>query len=148
MQVDFYHLTVRPLDRVLPRIAERVVAGGGRLLIVSGDAEQRDALDRALWTYAPESFLPHAQAGAGDDAAQPVLIAADANGAAGNAARHIAIADAVWRDEALDFDRAFHFFDDSRIAEARLAWRALADRDGVERRYWKQTESGGWEQSA
>ncbi|MES2095529.1 MAG: DNA polymerase III subunit chi, partial [Pseudomonadota bacterium] len=30
MQVDFYHLTTTPLDRVLPRIAERVVGGGGR----------------------------------------------------------------------------------------------------------------------
>ncbi len=28
MQVDFYHLTMAPLDRVLPRIAERVVSGG------------------------------------------------------------------------------------------------------------------------
>ena len=146
MQVDFYHLTVRPLDRVLPRIAERVVASGERLLIVSADALQCEALDRALWTYSAESFLPHAQAGAGDDAAQPVLIAGDIIPA--NAARHIALADAQWRDEALAFDRAFHFFDQDRIAEARAAWKALADRDGVERRYWKQTESGGWEQAA
>ncbi len=27
------------------------------------------------------------------------------------------------------FDRAFHFFDGDRIGEARLAWKALADRD-------------------
>ena len=46
MQVDFYHLTMAPLDRLLPVIADRVMAGGGRLLIVSGDADQRAALDR------------------------------------------------------------------------------------------------------
>ena len=34
MQVDFYHLSI-PLDRVLPRIAERVVATGGRLVVVA-----------------------------------------------------------------------------------------------------------------
>lgn len=145
MQVDFYHLTERPLERVLPRIAERVVAGGGRLLIVAAGEAQRAALDRLLWTYATDSFLPHAQAGAGDDAAQPVLIAEQPHAA--NAARNIALADGAWRDEALGFDRAFHFFDDEQIVAARAAWRALADRPDVERRYWKQTEKG-WEQAA
>ena len=63
MQVDFYHLTVTPLERALPSIAQRVVAGGGRLLIVSGDEAQRGAIDRLLWTYSPESFLPHGLGG-------------------------------------------------------------------------------------
>ena len=50
MQVDFYHLTAQPLDRVLPRIAERVVETGGRLLIVAESGDPRTALDRLLWT--------------------------------------------------------------------------------------------------
>lgn len=147
MQVDFYHLTLQPLDRVLPRIAERVVGGGGRLLVVADSGDQRVALDRLLWTYAPESFLPHAQA-VGDDSdnAQPILISGEATPA--NAARNIALADGVWREDALKFDRAFHFFDDERIVEARAAWRALGDRDGVDRRYWKQNDEGRWEQAA
>lgn len=146
MQVDFYHLTVTPLERALPSIAQRVVAGGGRLLIVSGDEAQRGEIDRLLWGYAPESFLPHGQAGGDDDASQPVLIAADA--AATNQATNVALIDGQWRDAALDFDRAFHFFDADRIQDARTAWKALADRDGVERRYWKQDDAGKWEQAA
>lgn len=144
MQVDFYHLTRQPLEQILPRLAERVVAGGGRLLIVSSDAPQRAALDRLLWDYAADSFLPHAQTGAGDDAAQPVLIAPEP--VAGNAARNILIADAQWRDAALEFDRAFHLFDESCIDAARAAWKGLAGRDAVERRYWKQG-ARGWEQA-
>jgi DNA polymerase-3 subunit chi len=146
MQVDFYHLTVTPLERALPSIAQRVVAGGGRLLIVSGDDAQRVAVDRLLWSYSPESFLPHGQAGGDDDASQPVLIAPDVVPA--NQATNIALIDGEWRDTALGFDRAFHFFDADRIQEARMAWKALADRDGVERRYWKQDDSGKWEQAA
>jgi DNA polymerase-3 subunit chi len=145
VQVDFYHLTVQPLDRVLPRIAERVVESGGRLLVVAESEEQRTAIDRLLWTYTPESFLPHALAGE-DSATQPILIAADP--APTNSARNIALADGLWRDEALTFDRAFHFFDEDRIAEARVAWKALSDRDGIERRYWKQNDAGRWEQAA
>lgn len=146
MQVDFYHLTARPIEAVLPRIAERVVEGGGRLLVVAADAAQRDALDRTLWSYAADSFLPHAQVGAGDESDQPVLIAPDPVSL--NAARNIALVDGLWREEATGFDRAFHFFDDEAIEAARAAWRSLADRDGVERRYWKQDESGRWSRVA
>ncbi len=145
MKVDFYHLTRSPLDRVLPRIAARLHGDGERLLLVSDDADQRRDLDMLLWTYAPDSFLPHAQAGAGDDSRQAVLIAADVTPA--NAARNIAIVDGQWRDAALTFDRAFHFFGEDHIAAARSAWKALAERDGVERRYWRQGDNG-WEQAA
>lgn len=146
MQVDFYHLTAMPLERALPQIASKVVGGGGRLLIVAADEGQRQALDRLLWTFAAESFLPHGQIGGVDDARQPILIAPEVNAA--NGARHVALVDGEWRDDALDFDRAFHFFDEERIREARAAWKALAGRDGVERRYWKQNEAGRWEQAA
>lgn len=145
MQVDFYHLTLRPLDRALPQIAEKALAGGARLLVVSGDEGQRAALDRALWTYSPGSFLPHGCAGDGGEAIQPVLIAGDV--APANGARMVAIVDGTWRDEALTFDRAFHLFDEDQVVAARTAWKSLADRDGVERRYWRQTERG-WEQAA
>ena len=146
MQVDFYHLTVMPLSRALPQVAARVVADGGRLLVVAEGSEQRGEIDRLLWTYAPDSFLPHTQIGAGDDRIQPILIAPDIDAA--NGARFVALVDGRWRDDALDFDRAFHFFDDDAIREARLAWKSLADRDSVQRRYWKQGDHGRWEQAA
>ncbi|WP_375426811.1 DNA polymerase III subunit chi [uncultured Sphingomonas sp.] len=146
MQVDFYHLTAQPLDRVLPRIAEKVLAGGGRLLVVDPDEGRRERLDRLLWEHSRESFLPHAVAGAGDDAAQPVLIAPDLT--AGNAARNVALVDGRWRDEALGFDRAFLFFDEERVGDARIAWKELAATEEVQRRYWKQNEAGRWQQAA
>lgn len=146
MQVDFYHLVASPLERVLPKIAERVIAGGGRLVVVADGDAQRAGLDRLLWTYAADSFLPHAQAGGEGDADQPVLIAADVD--ATNGARNVALVDGVWRDAALAFDRAFHFFDGETVAAARVAWKSLAGRDGVERRYWKQDDDGRWTQAA
>lgn len=146
MQVDFYHLTRAPLERVLPQVTEKVLAGGGRLLVISDDGDQRARLDQLLWSYAPESFLAHAPAGGENDALQPVLIGSAVE--APNGARNVALTDGIWREEALGFDRAFHFFDEDRIVEARAAWRALTDREGVERRYWKQNDAGRWEQVA
>ena len=146
MKVDFYHLTLHPIERVLPRLAERVLADGGRLLIVSGEEVQRNALDKLLWSYSPDSFLPHAQVGSERDADQPLLIGSDPQAA--NAARNILIADGVWRNEALAFDRAFHLFDEISITAARTAWRGLGDKPDIERRYWKQDEAGRWQQAA
>ena len=141
MQVDFYQLGRDPLVSVLASIATRVLAGEGRLLVVTGDEEQAKAIDEGLWTASVESFLPHGLMGAD----QPILIAATADPA--NAARNVAIADGVWREEVLGFNRAFHFFDDSSIEAARTAWRSLKGREGVEPRYWRQ-EDGRWRQVA
>jgi DNA polymerase-3 subunit chi len=141
VRVDFYHLTALPLDRVLPRIAERLVTDGERLLIVADDGAMLDRIDELLWTYAADSFLPHGRTGAG----QPVLLAGDCDAA--NGARNVALIDGRWRDEALGFKRAFHLFDEATVGPAREAWRSLAGREGVERRYWKQDEAGRWAQA-
>ena len=142
MQVDFYHLAATPLDRVLPRIAERLLADGARLLIVAEEEAFLARLDRQLWDYAPTSFLPHGREGGADDTAQPVLLSQTM--VAANGARNVALADGVWRDAALGFDRAFYLFDESRIGEARTQWRALAGKDDVTRKFWKQDEAGKW----
>ena len=64
-----------------------------------------------------------------------------------NVARNILIADGEWRDAALAYDRTFLLFDSASLEAARLAWKLLAGRDGVERRYWAQID-GKWKQQA
>ena len=59
--------------------------------------------------------------------------------------RFVALADGEWRDEALGFDRIFYLFPPSHTDNARTAWRALATREDVECRYWKQ-DGGKWVQ--
>src|SRR3546814_13352057 len=122
------------MGRVVPVLAERVVMRGGRLLIVAGE-DRLVPLDRLLWTFKAESFLPHACAGGDADADQPILLAAAP--AAANGARNILLVDGVWREEALAFDRAFHLFDEERIRAARLPGKALATQHGIDRRSWK-----------
>jgi DNA polymerase-3 subunit chi len=98
-----------------------------------------------LWDQGATSFLPHGLAGGADDARQPILLSTSED--APNLARNILIADGQWRDAALNFDRAFHLFDAATLEEARLAWKLLSGREGVERRYWRQ-EAGRWTQAA
>ncbi len=142
MQVDFYQLTRDPAEKVLPPIAQRVLDSGGRLLVV-GESAQLDIISAALWGHKPDSFLAHTKAGDADDSLQPILLSGEP--VAANLAKFIVLADGVWRDEALDFDRAFYLFPPSHTDNARAAWRAIAETENVERRYWKQG-GGKWVQ--
>jgi len=141
MQVDFYQLTRDPAEKVLPAIAQRILDNKGRLLIISDDAGQLDAISAALWTARPDSFLAHAKSGEGDDALQPILLSQHTD--APNGAKFVALADGNWRSVTEDFERIFYLFPPEQTDNARSAWRTLGD--GVERRYWKQ-DGGKWVQ--
>ena len=145
MQVDFYQLGGTPAEQVIANLAEKVLAGDGRLLIVASDEAFLTRLDRMLWDNGPTGFLPHGLAGGADDSRQPILLSTSPD--APNLARNMLIADGEWRDAALAYDRSFYLFDADTLDGARLAWKLLAGRDGVERRYWAQVE-GRWKQQA
>ncbi|MCW2390991.1 DNA polymerase-3 subunit chi [Sphingobium sp. B1D7B] len=143
MQVDFYQLSRDPVEATVPAIARRVLDGGGRLLVVSAERDQLDRISEGLWSAGPESYLANDHADAPMPQVQPILLAPSCDAA--NGARHVALADGLWRDEALGFDRVFYFFDDATVGGARLAWKALSRSDDVTTRFWKQ-DGGRWRQ--
>ena len=145
MQVDFYQLGSTSAEQVIASIADKLLAQDSRLLIVAEEEGVLARLDRQLWDQGHTSFLPHGVAGGADDARQPILLATSPD--APNRARNILIADGQWRDAALTYDRAFFLFNAETLDAARLAWKLLAGREGVERRYWAQSE-GKWAQKS
>jgi len=145
LQVDFYQLAETPPEQVIATLAEKVLEGDGRLLIIAEDEAQLARLDRILWDQGSASFLPHGVAGGADDARQPILLSSSPD--APNQARNMLIADGQWREAALTYDRSFYLFDSDTLEGARLAWKLLAGRDGVERRYWAR-EGGRWVKKA
>ncbi|MCW2411985.1 MULTISPECIES: DNA polymerase III subunit chi [unclassified Sphingobium] len=143
MQVDFYQLSRDPVEATVPAIARRVLDGGGRLLVVSAERDQLDRISEGLWSAGPESYLANDHADAPMPQVQPILLAPSCDAA--NGARHVALADGLWRDEALGFERVFYFFDDATVGGARLAWKALSRSEDVTPRFWKQ-DGGRWRQ--
>ncbi|MBA2467036.1 MAG: DNA polymerase III subunit chi [Sphingomonas sp.] len=142
MQVDFYQLGQAPLEQVIASLAEKLLASDSRLLIVAEDETLLARLDRMLWDRGATAFVPHGLAGGADDARQPILLSASPD--APNLARNMLIADGKWREAALGYDRAFFLFDNDALPDARLAWKLLSGREGVERRFWARDESGRW----
>jgi DNA polymerase-3 subunit chi len=145
MQVDFYQLAGSSAEQVIASLAEKILGADGRLLIVAGDEAYLARLDRILWDQGADSFMPHGIAGGTDDARQPILLSTSPD--APNLARNMLIADGEWRDAALTYDRSFYLFDEATLDGARFAWKLLAGREGVERRYWAQ-EDGKWVKKA
>ena len=145
MRVDFYQLGDATAESVVASVGQRLVGEGQRLLVIAEDEALLARLDRLLWDQGEASFLPHGLAGGNDDSAQPILLTAGSD--APNLARNVLIADGKWRDAALNYERAFFLFDGDSVEGARLAWKLLAGRDGVERNYWGH-EDGRWVRKA
>ncbi len=145
MRVDFYQLGASSLESVVAAIAGKLLGDGERLIVVAADEGLLARLDRQLWDQSGTSFLAHGVAGGSDDSRQPVLLSTALD--APNLARNLLIADGEWRDAALGFERAFCLFDAATLVAARLAWKLLTGREGVERHYWAN-EGGRWVEKA
>lgn len=81
-RIDFYSLEPDSSgDRFLLacRLVERIRSEHLRVLIYCPDREQARHLDRLLWTFREDSFLPHGVVGSVDTELTPVLISSDCN---------------------------------------------------------------------
>jgi DNA polymerase-3 subunit chi len=145
VQVDFYQLAGTPAEQVIASLAEKLLDTDERLLIVAEDEAYLAKLDRILWDQGDGSFLPHGLSGGADDARQPILLSTSPD--APNQARNLLIADGTWREAALTYDRSFYLFDDTTLEGARLAWKLLSGREGIQRRYWAR-EGNKWAKKA
>ncbi len=144
-RLGFYLSGEQPVERVLPLIARAAKRAGQRMLVVAGDADLLDRLDKALWEQFPEDYLAHGLADAPHAARQPVLLSAECSAA--NGATLVALADGQWRAEAEQFDRALLFFDESGRAASRQVWRQFDQRDDVTREF-HELDGGKWVQKA
>jgi len=143
-EIGFYHLKTTPLERALPRLLERALAEGHRVVVMAGSDERALALDAVLWSYSDASFLPHGTARDGNAERQPVFLTA--NDENPNAATMLVLVDGARSAHMDGFKRVCDMFDgndEEGVAAARARWRA-ANEAGHALTYWQQTESG-WE---
>lgn len=140
MHAAFYHATGASADALVPPLAARALAAGHRVLVRCSDRARLEALDRALWTFEPASFLPHGLAGGEHDARQPCLLAYDEAPPANGADLLILMEPPLPAD---GFVRVLLVFDEATLAPARAAWKAWAG----PATYWRQGAQG-WEKAA
>lgn len=148
MEILFYHLESTPVDSVLPALLEKSLERGWTAVVEATSRERLEAVDTLLWTYADDSFLPHAiAAGAPEDALQPILLTTGPENP--NAAGVRFFIDRAVPRPGEDYERLVYLFnghDPDAVAEAREAWKRL--REGATVTYWQQDPSGRWVKKA
>ena len=73
--VLFIEVTASRLEIRACEIAERTYVQGNRLQIIAADQQQAVRLDDLLWTFRPDSFVPHGfPKGKKDEPLPPVVI--------------------------------------------------------------------------
>lgn len=147
-EVAFYHLQKATLETVLPKLLEKTLGVGKRAAVVAGSEERVEALAQHLWTYEPDSWLPHGTALDGFPEDQPIWLSTRDD--APNAAGFLFLTDGVDSQRLESFERCFDLFDgndEDAVAAARQRWSARKAA-GHAVTYWQQSETGRWEQKA
>jgi len=147
-RIGFYHLTRWPLEQALPRLLEKVLASGLRAVVLAGSPERVQALSDRLWTYQPDSWLPHGCARDGEAALQPIWLTADDENP--NGATVLVACDGAVPRAVEEFDRCLDLFDgtdEQAVVAARQRWKQWKEAGHV-LTYYQQSESGGWIEKA
>ena len=159
--IHFYHLTTTPLERALPKLLERCYGGGFRTIVLAEEARV-ERLNELLWTYDPNSFLPHGSEKDGDVELQPVLILGldpriqielDSRIAHSGASENktiLFITNGFFVENPAPYDRVIDMFDggdEVSLTGARSRWKQYKEA-GYELHYYQQTSAGSWDKKA
>lgn len=153
-EVWFYHLQRQPLERALPTLLERSLARGWRAVVQAASEQRLEKLDDLLWSYAPESFLPHGSQRDGEPETQPIFLTLGADNPNRADVRffveNVELAPVLADAGSAPGARAILLFDDNddaAVASARAQWRRLKEA-GHALSYWRQSDDGKWEKQA
>lgn len=144
-EIRFYHLLTRRLEQALPEIVARALERQYRIVIKASSKERVEALDTALWTHDPGSFLPHGHQRDGYVAEQPVWLTTEDENP--NAATMLVLADGASSGLTGDFPLCCEIFDGNdatALAAARAHWKDYREK-GYDLSYFQQDENGKWQ---
>ena len=144
-EIGFYHLTRTALEPALGQLLTKVLDSGKRAVVMASSPERVEALTKGLWTWKPDSFLPHGSAKDGHAEDQPIWLTDKPE--VPNGASVLVLVDNAVVDPLPDgIERLLIMFDgqdETALAGAREAWKAHQAK-GDKLVYWQQTERGGW----
>jgi DNA polymerase-3 subunit chi len=152
-EIAFYHLTARSVDSALPPLLERSLARGWRAAVQVASATRLQHLDVWLWSWRPESFLPHGGPQDPDPSTQPIYLTCDRDNPNSADVRFFlersAIAPALTAGAAPRLRAALLFDgnDPDELADARTQWKGLREL-GHSLVYFQQGEDGKWVEKA
>ncbi|MCB1580199.1 MAG: DNA polymerase III subunit chi [Rhodospirillales bacterium] len=147
-EIRFYHLERTELEQVLPQLVTKALSADHRIIVKTSNEQETQRLNTHLWTYNPNSFLPHGTKKEGNPKDQPVWITAEDENP-NNADMLILTHDQNIPDNQ-EFALICYIFDGSNseiLSKARARWKTLKNAD-ANLSYWQQSPQGCWEKKA
>jgi DNA polymerase-3 subunit chi len=144
-EIRFYHLQTTGLDRALPAILEKALGTGKRIIVKTPDKNSCDRLNEHLWSFKPDSFLPHGSAADGYSADQPIFLTMEDDNP--NGAEILVLTGGSTSPHVGDFDLCCEMLDGNNaeaVKDARARWKEYKEA-GYELTYWLQDETGRWQ---
>lgn len=142
--IQFYHLLSTSRERAVPKLMEKALGSGSKVVVMAAEEAALKTLSDALWTNDPASFLPHGKARDAQAAQHPIVLTlADENP---NGADILCVLDGVSPPSLPDYAKVLDVFDgsdDAAVAAARQRW-ARYKAEGHKLQYVKQQPGGGW----
>ncbi len=144
----FYHLERQPLELVLPRILAGLFARGERSSVHARHKPVLDDVSKKLWTLDDTAFIPHGFATDLYAEQQPLLLTLE-EAAANQSAYRFYVEGMTPNnfDGVLRCSMFLEGHDSAAVEDARALWKKFTAQ-GHAIKYWKQAETGRWEDQA
>lgn len=147
-EIRFYHLQRKTLEQALPEILGKTQERGLRVVVMLGSPERVEAVNNMLWTFDPNSFLPHGSKKDGRAKDQPIWLTAEDENP--NGATVLVLADGAASEKVGGYDICCEIFDGNDpqvLLDARGRWKAYMGQ-GHKLTYFQQDDAGRWREKA
>ncbi len=145
-EIRFYHVTRGTAREALAQILEKSHERGIRSLVYWSDKAKLKQLDRFLWTYRADSFLPHSMNADTPPEENPIWLTSEEENK--NGATMLVLCDAEQPEFIKDFELVVCLFEDSDTTMrnfSRKMWKEWSEKDNMDLVYWQQDDAGRWQ---
>ncbi len=152
-EIRFYHLHRKSVDQALPELIDRAHARGHRILVRLPHEDTVARLNESLWTFRPDSFLPHGSAADSQDQnwpqQNPIWLTTTTNDNP-NKADVLIVTGGMPTPDLESYTLCCDILDgqdQTQIEQGRERWKQYKAA-GHTITYWQQNDTGKWEQKA
>jgi DNA polymerase-3 subunit chi len=142
--VQFYHLLSTSPERAVPKLMEKALGSGSKVVMLLDSDAALKRMSDAMWTANPNGFLPHGSTREAHLGAQPIVLSlTDTNP---NGADILCVLDGSSPESLPNYSKVLDIFDgsnDAAVTAARARWSTYKEK-GYTLQYIKQQPGGGW----
>ncbi|MBO6055661.1 MAG: DNA polymerase III subunit chi [Alphaproteobacteria bacterium] len=143
MELNFYHVMSGNLVPSVAKLLEKVYDSGKKSVFFSPLEDRVKIVDKTLWTFSKNAFIPHGDKSLGFSELQSVYLTSEIENP--NKATVLVMTDDFdYKSWNQNFERVICIFEDDDSAEIAQSMFSDLKNQGENVKYWKQSQKG-WE---